>query len=69
MAKRMLQDGWTIYHEWIEKDKDGKRVHWVETDCGGCSANVIWMPLTKLVNSGPELCDGCDAYRAHTSPY
>jgi hypothetical protein len=67
-SKRKLKDGWPIYHEWVETE-NGKRVHWVETDCGGCSTHTVWMPLSKLVANGPKQCDGCDAYRAHTNPY
>lgn len=63
MARRTLKDGWKIYHEWRETDENGNFVHWVETDCGGCSTYTIIIPLTKLVHDGPELCDGCEAYR------
>lgn len=64
MAKRTLKDGWPIHHEWCET-KDGKRTHWVETDCYGCNTYTVTMPLTRLVANGPELCDGCEAYKAH----
>ena len=67
---RKLKDGWTIYKEWIMYEYydeagigSGWREHWVETNCSSCSDHVM-MPLSELVASGPERCDGCAAYEA-----
>jgi len=61
---RKLKDGWLIYQEWVEKIGNGKREHWVLTDCRSCSCRVP-MPLKILVANGPDECDGCEAYQDH----
>ena len=65
---RKLKDGWKIYKEWVFIKDDGKREHWVETECPRCGYRIP-MPLSKLVAEGPDLCDGCEAYQEHTNPY
>ena len=61
---RKLKDGWKIYQEWVEKIGNGKREHWVLTDCRSCSCRVP-MPLKLLAANGPDECDGCEAYQDH----
>ena len=61
---RTLKDGWPIYEEWVEVE-NGKRRHWVLTDCYDCSVHQVAMPLSSLVANGPDLCEGCRAYQCH----
>ena len=62
---RKLKDGWPIYEEWVAKNKDGKRRHFVQTDCIGCFYHRVTMLLTALVANGPDHCVGCLTYREH----